>query len=201
MQTANFTSLVTNLQDELLKRQNSAEYVNNDETVVLNSLDPPCDNNNVDPYKVDLSRSNQFLMEEYGLTLVNTCQDADYTQYAQKVRGTGRSQSIDAGFDVGKRRSVPNTPLSFAPNLTDKSAPYQGGSSSRSYPSTPRNSVDTFVYQANTDCIINENTDGFVTGFEESVSQIDSNDFIIENGDALMDDSGILMTQEFNGRL
>lgn len=200
MQTAKFTSLVTNIHDEL-QRENSVEYVNNDETVVLNSLDPPCDNNNVDPYKVNLSRNNQFLMEEYGLNLVNACQEADYTQYAQKVRGTGRSQSIDAGFDVGKRRSVPNTPLPFAQTLTDKSAPYQAGSSSRSYPSTPRNSVDTFVYQANTDLIINENAGGFVTGFEESVSQIDSNDFIIENGDALMDDSGILMTQEFNGRL
>lgn len=175
---------------------------------ILNSFgNQPCDNNNIDAFNLDMSSSNQCLTE-YGLNLINTCSESDFTPYTQtqKIRNITRSQSIDidVDFDVSKcnpSRSVPSTPLPFTQNvkinvIDDKNLQ----TSSRSYPSTPLNSNETFVYQVKSDCLLNgqpirtessEFMSNFEINSETNVSQLDNDFGIIENSDPLMDESGI----------
>ncbi|XP_050315717.1 uncharacterized protein LOC126750216 isoform X2 [Anthonomus grandis grandis] len=134
-----------------------------------------CDNNNIDAFNLDMSTNNQTLTE-YGLNLVNTCAEGTFTTNSQKLRNITRSHSIDidvVGFDIAKScnpsRSVPSTPLPFTSNLVlDNAKNFQN--SSRSYPSTPLNNTETFVYQMNSDCLLNGQP---IRGAEEQTDVLD----------------------------
>lgn len=234
MHATGITPIVTNSENiisEMLKRDqefsNIPEQDSDNVKRLINSLDnQPCDNNNIDAFNLDMSSSNQCLTE-FGLNLINTCSETNFPPFNNqppKLRNIVRSQSIDvdAGFDSIKcnPRSVPSTPLPFTQNLKINLIDNKNfQTSSRSYPNTPLNANETFVYQVNSDCLLNgqpirpeatvENIE-FMPSFEidsetnisqEKGFQLDGDFGIIENGDALMDENGILMRQGYNGNI
>ncbi|KAH1007247.1 uncharacterized protein LOC109536289 [Dendroctonus ponderosae] len=170
-----------------------------------------CDNNNIDTFNLDMSSNNQCLME-YGLNLINTCGESEFSQFGHKLgaRNITRSHSMDVdssgGFDVNKCRStqMPFTPTLKAP--ANRTANKNFLANSRSYPSTPLNSTETFIFhhQVSSDCLINGSestteTLDFIPTFE-----IDSSDTGVGQMDGsfgLMDDNGILIQQGFNGNI
>lgn len=195
----------------------------------LNSLTeapPSCDNNNIDAFNLDIS-SNTHCLTEFGLNIINTTAEPNFTTTtfaAQKMRNITRSQSIDveSTFELGKcnpSRSVPSTPLPFTQSLkVDVPDNKAFQSSSRSYPSTPLTNGEPFVYQVNTDCLLNGQpirTDNavesikFIQSYEiaadpivqEKGFQLDGDFGIIETGEALMDESSILIQQGYNGNI
>ncbi|KAL1512847.1 hypothetical protein ABEB36_002364 [Hypothenemus hampei] len=208
---------------DLMKREQDFPDIQDDTSDnvknILNTLgnQPPCDNNNIDTFNLDISNSN---LMQYELNLMGN--QPDFVNNFPKLRGSARSHSIDlesVGFDVTKctpSRSVPNTPLPYNSNLKmnlPETKDFQHHNSSRSYPSTPLNPNETFVY-VNSDCLINgtpiRSTDSqdieFISNFEingeNNVTQLDSEFTLIENGEALMDESGILIQQGgFNGNI
>ncbi|CAH1125455.1 unnamed protein product [Ceutorhynchus assimilis] len=189
------------------------EIIKKDTNIVsqdLNSLE----NNNINAFSLDMSTNNQCLTE-YGLNFINTCSETSFTPYTSPTqkppRNITRSQSIDVNFDISKcnnpSRSVPSTPLPFTQNLKINLLDHQQNSS-RSYPSTPLNSNETFIYQVNSDCLINghplrtESNNEFIANYNETttVNQLD-NDFAIENGETLMEDSDLLIQQGYTDNI
>ncbi|XP_074035917.1 uncharacterized protein isoform X2 [Leptinotarsa decemlineata] len=131
---------------------------------ILNSLDDhSCDNNNIDLYNVHLPSNNAGL-SEFGIQIANGHQQiSSYTQgdvsftNVQMARNV-RSHSIgDIIMTYQPKclpsRSVPSTPLPFSQIVEEPlKANY---TNSRSYPSTPRNTGETFTYGVNGDCLLN----------------------------------------------
>lgn len=162
-----------------------------------------CDNNN-DTFNLDMSSNNQCLME-YGLNLINTCAEAEFSQFGHKLRNITRSHSMDVdssgAFDVNKCRG---TQMALSAPAPGRSANKNFLGNSRSYPSTPLNSTETFIYQVSSDCLINgaesttESLD-FMPNFE--IGNSDTGVGQMDGNFGLMDDSAILIPQGFNGNI
>ncbi|XP_060536618.1 uncharacterized protein LOC132708348 [Cylas formicarius] len=171
---------------------------------ILNSLDEQtCDNNNIETFNLDLSSSNQAL-PEFGLHLVNGGPEG--ASFAQHLQLRNDMDVVEMGLDkCPPARSVPCTPSPF---------PSKESSSSRSYPSTPLNSTEIFVYNLNSDCLLNgqpirtDNVEYGIASFgdnnvmpEKAGMSLESDFVIIDSGDALVDDDGILIQQGYNANI
>ncbi|KAJ8925595.1 hypothetical protein NQ315_009435 [Exocentrus adspersus] len=137
-----------------------------------------------------------------------------------------RSQSMDVNITYESKcnpsRSVPNTPLSFMQNIKPEIKSY--GHNSRSYPSTPLNSQETFTYNVNGDCLLNGqpirsdglpeelvyNMQNYGINGDNNIAQLphaknfnlQGNDFsIVENDPALMDESCVLLEQNYSSNI
>ncbi|CAH1993423.1 unnamed protein product [Acanthoscelides obtectus] len=188
-------------------------------------VEPQCDN--VDLFNIDITANNSCL-NEFGIQLINSNIDlGDYARsdvrFPASAGRTVRSQSIDVvtAFEVKSvpSRSVPSTPLPFICNSTG-GKPSAGGSqkigyaSSRSYPSTPLNSDETFTYNVNTDCLLNGQpirSDSVSDGLNDDGSctvpvydEIDK-DFAIDGPEfqmvAVGDIESVLTEQNFSGNI
>ncbi|CAH1116986.1 unnamed protein product [Phaedon cochleariae] len=119
---------------------------------ILSSLD----NNNIDIFNLDINSSNACL-QEFGLQLINNNNSYPLNNNVGYPR-TVRSHSIGdetswVGVKMLPSRSVPSTPLPYSQVV--KPPMKVNYNSSRSYPSTPMNSEDTFTYNLNGDCLLN----------------------------------------------
>nr|CAI5830251.1 unnamed protein product [Callosobruchus analis] len=186
---------------------------------------PQCDN--VDLFNIDITTANNSCLNEFGIQLINN--NVDLSEYARsEVRfptaaRSVRSQSIDVvtPFEVKcvPSRSVPSTPLPFICNSTSGTPPGGAGqkitfASSRSYPSTPLNSDETFTYNVNTDCLLNGQpirSDSVADGLNEDGScavpiydEMDK-DFAIDGPEFQMvaagDIESVLIEQNFSGNI
>ncbi|KAG5890700.1 hypothetical protein JTB14_016530 [Gonioctena quinquepunctata] len=202
---------------------------------ILHSLDEqPCDNNNIDLYNVHMN-SNNTCLSQFGLQIDNGNQhiggfsqnEVSFPDVQNEVSfpdvqmaRTVRSQSIgDIIMNYQSKsfpsRSVPSTPLPFP--QTVEGTLKVNYSNSRSHPSTPRTTVETFTYANNGDCLLNGQpirTDSvedleFMQNFEMNADNnvempqdkgfsIDG-EFVIENDTQLL--GTVLMDQNYNSNI